>query len=129
MKKTILALALVAGLPVAAQAQDADAGKSVFNVCKACHGVGEGAKNQVGPVLNGVIGRKAGTAEGFNYSEPMKASGLTWDEATIAGYLADPKGKVPGNKMVFAGLKDEQKVKDLVAFLKQYDKDGKVAAK
>ncbi len=129
MKKTILALALVAGLPVAAQAQDADAGKSVFNVCKACHGVGEGAKNQVGPVLNGVIGRKAGTAEGFNYSEPMKASGLTWDEATIAGYLADPKGKVPGNKMVFAGLKDEQKVKDLVAFLKQYDKDGKAAAK
>ena len=129
MKKTILALTLVAGLPVAAQAQDADAGKSVFNVCKACHGVGEGAKNQVGPVLNGVIGRKAGTAEGFNYSEPMKASGLTWDEATIAGYLADPKGKVPGNKMVFAGLKDEQKVKDLVAFLKQYDKDGKVAAK
>lgn len=129
MKKTILALALVAGLPVAAHAQDADAGKSVFNVCKACHGVGEGAKNQVGPVLNGVIGRKSGTAEGFNYSEAMKASGLTWDEATIAGYLADPKGKVPGNKMVFAGLKDEQKVKDLVAFLKQYDKDGKVAAK
>ena len=69
MKKTILALALVAGLPVAAQAQDADAGKSVFNVCKACHGVGEGAKNQVGPVLNGVIGRKAGTAEAFMGSE------------------------------------------------------------
>jgi cytochrome c len=129
MKKTILALALVAGMPVAAHAQDAEAGKAVFNVCKACHGVGEGAKNQVGPVLNGVIGRKAGTAEGFNYSEAMKASGLTWDEASIAGYLADPKGKVPGNKMVFAGLKDEQKVKDLLAFLKQYDKDGKVAAK
>jgi cytochrome c len=129
MKKTILALALVAGLPVAARAQDAEAGKAVFNVCKACHGVGEGAKNQVGPVLNGVIGRKAGTAEGFNYSEAMKGSGLTWDEATIAGYLADPKGKVPGNKMVFAGLKDEQKQKDVIAYLKSFDKDGKAAAK
>lgn len=129
MKKTILALALVASLPVAAQAQDAEAGKSVFNVCKACHGLGEGAKNQVGPVLNGVVGRKAGAAEGFNYSEPMKASGLTWDEATIAAYLANPKEKVPGNKMVFAGIKDEQKQKDLIAYLKTYDKDGKPAAK
>ncbi len=118
MKKTILALALVAGLPVAAHAQDAEAGKAVFNVCKACHGIGEGAKNQVGPVLNGVIGRKAGTAADFNYSEAMKASGLTWDEATFAEYISNPKAKVPGNKMVFAGVKDEQKVKDLIAFLK-----------
>lgn len=122
MKKTILALALFAAMPVAAQAQDADAGKAVFNVCKACHGIGEGAKNQVGPVLNGVIGRKAGTAEGFNYSEAMKNSGLTWDEATLAAYLANPKEKVPGNKMVFAGLKDEQKVKDLIAFIKSASK-------
>jgi len=129
MKKTILALALLAAMPVAAQAQDAEAGKAVFNVCKACHGVGETAKNQVGPKLNGVVGSKAGSVEGFNYSEPMKASGLTWDEATLTAYLANPKEKVPGNKMVFAGLKDEQKQKDLIAFLKQYDKDGKVAAK
>lgn len=129
MKKTILALALVAGLPVAAQAQDAEAGKAVFNVCKACHGVGETAKNQVGPVLNGVVGRKAASVEGFNYSEPMKASGLTWDEATITAYIANPKEKVPGNKMVFAGVKDEQKQKDLIAFLKTFGADGKPAAK
>ncbi|MEQ1695567.1 MAG: cytochrome c family protein [Hyphomicrobiaceae bacterium] len=129
MKKTILALALVAGLPVAAQAQDAEAGKAVFNVCKACHGVGETAKNQVGPVLNGVVGRKAAAVEGFNYSEPMKASGLTWDEATITAYIANPKEKVPGNKMVFAGVKDEQKQKDLIAFLKTFGPDGKPAAK
>lgn len=129
MKKTILALALLAAMPVAAQAQDADAGKAVFNVCKACHGIGEGAKNQVGPLLNGVVGRKSASIEGFNYSEPMKAAGLTWDEATLTAYLANPKEKVPGNKMVFAGVKDEQKQKDLIAFLKQYDKDGKVAAK
>ena len=117
MKKTLLALALAAGLPAAAQAQDAEAGKAVFNICKACHSVDEGAKG-VGPSLKGVIGRKAGTQEGFAYSEAMKASGFTWDEATIAEYIANPKAKVPNNKMVFAGIKDEQKVKDLVAFLK-----------
>ena len=118
MKKTLLALALAAiGLPAAAQAQDAEAGKAVFNVCKACHSVDEGAKG-VGPNLKGVIGRKSGAVEGFTYSEPMKASGLTWDEATFADYIANPKTKIPGNKMVFAGIKDEQKVKDLIAFLK-----------
>ena len=125
MKKTVLALALLAGLPVAAQAQDAEAGKAVFNVCKACHAIGEGAKNQVGPVLNGLIGRKSGSIADFNYSEGMKNSNLTWDEATFAEYIANPKGKIPGNKMLFAGLKDEQKIKDVTAFLKQYDADGK----
>jgi cytochrome c len=117
MKKLILALALVAGLPVAAQAQDADAGKAVFNQCRACHAVGEGAKNQVGPALNGIVGRKSGASEGFAYSEAMKGANLTWDEATLAEYVANPKGKVPGNKMVFAGIKDEGKLKDLIAYL------------
>ena len=125
MKKLVLALALVSGLPMAAQAQDAEAGKAVFNVCKACHAVGEGAKNQVGPLLNGLIGRKSASIADFVYSDAMKGSGLTWDEATFAEYIANPKTKVPGNKMVFAGVKDEQKIKDLVAFLKQYDADGK----
>ena len=129
MKKFLLAFALVAGLPLAAQAQDAEAGKAVFTACKACHQIGEGAKNNVGPNLNGVIGRKSGTQEGFTYSEAMKNSNLTWDEATFAEYIANPKAKVPGNKMIYAGVKDEQKIKDLTAFLKQYDKDGKVAAK
>jgi cytochrome c len=125
MKKLLLTLALAAGLPVAAHAQDAEAGKAVFTVCKACHAVGEGAKNMIGPVLNGVIGRKSGTYAEFNYSDAMKGAGLTWDEATFAEYIANPKTKVPGNKMVYAGQKDEQKVKDLIAFLKTYDADGK----
>jgi cytochrome c len=128
MKKTLLALALVAGLPAAAQAQDAEAGKAVFGVCRACHQIGEGAKSGVGPALNGVIGRKSGSIEGFNYSEAMKGANLTWDEATFAEYIANPKAKVAGNKMVYAGLKDEQKIKDLTAFLKQYDAEGKIAA-
>jgi cytochrome c len=106
-------------------AQDAAAGEKVFVVCKACHQIGEGAKNAVGPVLNGVIGRKAGTYPGYTYSPANSGSGLTWDEATFREYIKDPKAKVPGTKMIFAGLKDEQKVNDLLAFLQQYDADGK----
>lgn len=129
MKKSLLALAFLAAVPATANAQDAEAGKAVFNQCRACHAVGEGAKNQVGPTLNGVIGRKSGSVEGFKYSEAMANSGKTWDEPSIAEYLANPKGYIPGNKMVFVGIKDEQKIKDLIAFLKQYGADGKVAAK
>lgn len=108
-----------------AQAQDAAAGEKVFAVCKACHQIGETAKNGVGPELNGLIGRKAGSVAGYNYSAANKDSGLTWDEATFREYIKDPKAKVPGTKMVFAGLKDEKKVDNLVAFLKQFDASGK----
>ena len=131
MKKIVLALALVAGIPVAAHAQDAEAGKAVFAVCKACHQNGEGANHAVGPNLNGVIGRKSGTVgpdstgKEFVYSDAMKNSNLTWDEATVDAYIASPKEKVPGNKMVFAGIKDEQKRKDLIAYLKSFGADGK----
>jgi cytochrome c len=110
-----------------ALAQDAGAGEKVFVPCRACHQIGESAKNAVGPILNGVIGRKAGTVEGYNYSTANKNSGLTWDEATFREYIKDPKAKVPGTKMVYAGLKDEQKISDLIAFLKQYDAAGKKA--
>ncbi|WP_457091864.1 c-type cytochrome [Microvirga sp. P5_D2] len=114
--------------PVAAQAQDAAAGEKVFAVCKACHQIGPNAKNAVGPELNGVIGRHSGSVEGYNYSPANKNSGLTWDEATFAEYIKDPKAKVPGTKMVYAGLKDEQKIKDLIAYLKQFDATGQKAA-
>lgn len=107
------------------RAQDAAAGEKVFGVCKACHQIGEAAKNNVGPQLNGLFGRKAGTVAGYNYSAANKSSGLTWDEATFREYIKDPKAKIPGTKMIYAGLKDEQKTSDLIAFLKQYDADGK----
>ncbi len=116
------ALALSAG---AVMAQDAAEGEEVFKKCRACHQVGETAKNAVGPKLNGLFGRKSGTVEGFNYSESNKNSGVTWDEATFAKYIADPKAFMPGNKMAFAGLKDEKDVKDITAFLKQFGADGK----
>jgi cytochrome c len=117
----VLTVASISG----ARAQDAAAGEKVFAVCKACHQIGENAKNSVGPVLNGMIGRPAGTYAGYSYSAANKDSGITWDEATFREYIKDPKAKIPGTKMTYAGLKDEQKVNDLLAYLKQFGPDGK----
>ena len=115
---------VLAGSVGAASAQDAALGEKVFLKCKACHQIGEGAKNAVGPVLNGVVGRKAGTTD-YSYSDANKNSGITWDAATFKDYIKDPKARIPGTKMVFAGIKNEQEAGDLWAFLAQYDKDGK----
>src|SRR6476660_9319735 len=90
-----------------AEAQDAAAGEKVFVQCRACHQIGETAKNGVGPELNGLIGRHSGSVAGYSYSPANKNSGLTWDEATFRDYIKDPRAKVPGTKMVFAGVKDE----------------------
>lgn len=125
MRLLVLTAAALAASAGAALAQDAAAGEEVFKKCRACHQVGETAKNAVGPKLNGLFGRKSGTVEGFNYSEANKNSGVTWDEPTFAKYIADPKAFMPGNKMAFAGVKDEKDVKDLTAFLKQFDAEGK----
>ena len=126
MRAILSSLLLV--LPFLAQpaaAQDAAAGERSFNKCRACHQVGESARNMVGPELNGLIGRHSGAVEGYSYSAANKNSGLTWDEATFAEYIKDPKAKIPGTKMIFAGIKSEKEIKDLTAFLKQFDKDGK----
>lgn len=126
---TAAAIALVSGI-AAASAQDAPpgdaaAGEKTAKVCKTCHQFGEGAKNSIGPVLNGVVGRKAGTVEGYNYSEANKNSGLTWDEATLKTYLKNPKAVVPGTKMIFAGFQKESDIDNVVAFLKTLGPDGK----
>lgn len=118
-----LLLPLFAALPAAAQ--DAAAGERSFAKCRACHQIGEGARNLVGPELNGLIGRHSGSVEGYSYSAANKNSGLTWDEATFAEYIKDPKAKIPGTKMIFAGIKNEKEIKDLTAFLKQFGRDGK----
>ncbi len=129
MKKTTLgALAVITSMAAAssALAQDVAAGKTSFNKCLACHAVGEGAKNKVGPELNGLDGRKSGTAEGYSYSDANKNSGITWNKEVFFEYIKDPKAKIPGTKMIFAGIKNEKEANDLWAFLAQYDKDGKV---
>ena len=128
MRIVVLISATLALSPTMVQAQDAAAGERVFAQCRACHQVGATAKNAVGPVLNGLFGRKAGTVEGYNYSPANKNSGITWDEATFSEYIKDPKAKIPGTKMVYAGLKDEQRIKDLIAYLKQFDASGQKAA-
>ena len=100
-----------------------EAGAKVFKKCQACHKVGEGAKTGVGPVLNGVVGRTAGMAEGFKYSKPMQdagAGGLVWTSETLAGYLADPRGYLPKNKMSFAGLKKPEEIDAVIAYLASF---------
>jgi cytochrome c len=118
MRKWLFVLGMTAVMPMAAVAADADAGKTVFNKCKACHQTGAGAKNVVGPHLDGVVGRKAGSLSDFAYSEAMKNSGLTWDEATLKEFLTNPRQKVKGTKMVFAGIKNADELDNLVAYLK-----------
>lgn len=115
---------MVAGMG-SAFAQDVAAGEKSYAKCRACHQVGETAKNGVGPKLNGLFGRIAGTVEGYNYSAANKSSGITWTEETFAKYIVDPRGFMPGNKMAFAGIKNEKEIADLTAFLKQFDADGK----
>src|SRR5262249_16467565 len=121
----VFAAALIAASVGARADGDAEAGKQVFKKCHACHNVGEGAHNAVGPVLNGIVGRKAGTYEGYNYSDANKNSGITWDAAGLDEYLKDPKAKVPGTKMAFPGLPNDKDRADVIAYLATFGPDGK----
>lgn len=125
MPDLVFALLAILLASVPAVAQDAASGEKVFVQCKACHQIGESAKNAVGPVLNGLFGRTAGTVSGYSYSTANKNSGITWDEATFREYIQNPRGKIPGTKMVFAGLKDPKQIDDIIAYLKQFDAAGK----
>lgn len=118
MMRTLLAAAMIAAVPAMAFAEgDAGKGEKVFRKCKACH-TADKEKNKVGPHLVGIVGRAAGSVEGFKYSDAMKGSGLTWDEATLDKYLTKPKDLVPGTKMIFGGLKKDGQRADLIAYLK-----------
>src|ERR1700682_4027074 len=125
IKLTLSALIALTSLTLAASgalAQDVDlaAGKSSFNKCLACHAIGEGAKNKVGPELNGLDGRKSGTAEGYSYSDANKNSGLTWNKDVFLEYIKDPRAKIPGTKMIFPGIKNEKEAGDLWAYLASF---------
>ena len=101
-------------------AQSVESGERTFNQqCKACHTVDKGGASTIGPNLFGVMGRKAGTAAGFSFSDAMKASAITWDDANLGDYLTDPKSKVPGGKMVYAGLKRPAQLADVIAYLRK----------
>jgi cytochrome c len=125
--KTTFAIALfaVAAMAQAAQAQDLAAGEHSFRKCLPCHSVGDGAKNKVGPELNGLDGRHSGSAPGYHYSDANEKSGIVWSEATFKEYIKDPRAKIPGTKMIFPGIKNEKEAESLWAYLKQFGSDGK----
>ncbi len=122
MKKAVgvagFAAALTLAAPLALAEGDAAAGEKVFKKCKACHVIDK-EKNRLGPHLVGIIGRESGSVDGFKYSKAMQEADITWDETTIAEYLADPKGYVPKNKMAFPGLKKEDDRANVIAYLKE----------
>jgi cytochrome c len=125
MIKALLAgVGLAVGISGAASAQDAAAGEKVFAKCKACHVI-EAATNRVGPSLHGIIGRTAGTVEGFKYSESMiqhGKDGLVWNNENLDKYLADPKGFIPKNKMAFPGLKKAEDRANVIAYIDEASK-------
>ena len=125
-KKLIVAVVLIAVSSVSGMAQDAQKGKTVFNVCLVCHAIGPGAQNKIGPELNGLDGRNAGTVPNFDYSDANKNSGIVWNEETFEDYIRNPAAKIPDTKMTFAGVKNEQQVKDLWVYINQFDADGNI---
>ena len=124
-RKLLIVLALSLAATGTGLAQDLGIGETSFKKCVVCHATGENATNKVGPVLNGLNGRKSGTVAGFNYSDANKNSGIVWDEAQFIDYIRDPRAKIPGTKMVFVGIKNESEAKALWAYLTQFGADGK----
>jgi len=124
--ETAAAAAILAALAsgTAAQAQDVAAGEQSFKKCSPCHSVGPGAKNKVGPELNGLDGRKAGTAPDYSYSDANKNSGITWNKEVFEEYITDPRAKIPGTKMIFPGIKNDKERDDLWAYLSQFGANG-----
>jgi cytochrome c len=127
MRKWMIAiLAVATTTTTAAQAQEVAAGQDTFNrVCTICHAVGEGAQNKLGPILNGLDGRRSGAVEGFTYSDALKNAGIVWSEATFKEFMPNPLAKVPGTRMVVA-VRDEKDIANLWAYFKQFGADGKI---
>jgi cytochrome c len=121
---------LILALSATAGRADGDPvkGQTVFKKCLPCHRVGPGAKTLVGPELNGIIGRKAASIEGYGYSKAMRNSGVTWDEATLAEYLRNPRAMIPKINMTFPGMPKDQDIADVIAYLKTFSADGSPAA-
>ncbi|AMN42165.1 c-type cytochrome [Rhodoplanes sp. Z2-YC6860] len=117
-RSSLLVVALWLSVPMGAKAQDVAAGQKIFNACRACHQIGDHALNSIGPVLTGVVGRKAGTFPDYHYSDANKNSGIVWDEPTLMEYLRNPQVKVPGTKMMFPGLKKDEDIVNVIGYLK-----------
>jgi cytochrome c len=126
MMRLILAAGLIAGYASAASAQDVAKGEISFHKCLPCHSIGDDAQNKIGPELNGLDGRHSGTVPDFEYSDANKNSGIVWNEAKFKEYIQDPRGVVPGTKMIFAGIKKPDEINDLWAYVSQFNADGSI---
>src|SRR5438046_8870038 len=120
----MISATLLATSVAGAMAQDVPGGEAAFRKCQPCHDVGEAAKNKLGPELNGLDGRKAGTAEGYAYSAGNKNSGIVWSEASFKEYLENPQEKMPGTKMILS-VKNEKAIADMWTYLKQFEGDDR----
>jgi cytochrome c len=129
MRTLFMAAVLIAASGGAALAQDVEKGEHSFNKCVPCHSIGPDAQNKIGPELNGLDGRHSGTAVNFSYSDANKNSGILWNEATFKQYIKNPQAMIPGTKMIFAGIKNEQEINDLWAYVSQFDADGNIKKK
>src|SRR4051812_19073180 len=128
MKNLTIGVAVLTGwagaaLTGAALAQDLAAGESSFRKCLPCHDIGSGARNKLGPHLNGLEGRQSGTVADYSYTDANKNAGITWSQDTFREYIKDPAAKIPGTKMVFAGIKDEKEAGDLWGYVAQFKAD------
>lgn len=126
MKTAAIAIMSIAATASIAAAQDVAAGQHSFNKCLPCHAIGPDAENKIGPQLNALDGRHSGTAPNYSYSDANKNSGIVWGEATFKEYIKNPAAVVPGTKMTFLGIKNDQEVNDLWAYVKQFDADGDI---
>jgi cytochrome c len=124
MRKWVFAGLLVVASAGAALAQDAAAGEQSFNKCRPCHDIGPDPKIKLGPTLDGIDGRKAGTYEGFNYSDGMKNSGIVWDKAKFLQWVTNPQAMVMGTRMAFGGIPDDTERQNLWAYVSQFKADG-----
>jgi cytochrome c len=129
MRSMMVAATLIVASAATAAAQDVAKGQQAFGLCRACHQIGEDAQNMLGPELNGLNGRKAGSVPDYAYSEANKKSGIVWTEATFKPYIKNPAATVPGTKMTFAGINDDQKISDLWAYVSQFSEDGTIKKK
>src|SRR6201987_281018 len=126
MKMVLVAAVFVTVSGLTASAQDVAKGEASFRKCLPCHSIGDDAQNKIGPELNGIDGRHSGSVPGFEYSDANKNSGIVWNEEIFSEYIKDPRAKIPGTKMIFAGIKNEQEIKDLWAYINQYDAEGNI---
>ena len=126
MRKWMMAILALSATTPAARAQDPAAGQNSFTLCAICHAVGEGAQNKLGPILNGLDGRRSGSVAGYDYSDAMKNAGIVWSEATVKEFIANPAAKVPGTKMTLSFTRGDKDATDLWAYIKQFGPDGKI---